>query len=405
MLQRRHVLTGAAATVAALPGRARAQKTKIRIGSLADESGPYRDNTGPTGIACARQAVQEFAAAHDLDVEVLVADVQNKPDLTASICRQWFDQEGVDMVFDGAASSCALVINQIAREKNKVFLNTVSATTDLTGPQCTPNTVHWTYDTYMLAKSTGAAMVKAGGDSWFFISANYVFGQQLQNDTSRFITAAGGKVLGAKTYPFPETTDFSSMMIEAKASGAKVLGLCNSGTDTVNCIKQAREFGLTGTMKLAGLLMYSTDVHALGLETASGLLLSESYYWDLNDRTRAFQARIQPKVKLWPNMDQAGDYAATLHYLKVVADMGAAEAKKSGAATVARMKAMPTDDDCFGVGRIREDGRKIHPCYLLQAKAPSESHHEWDLLKVVATTPAEEAFRPMKDGGCPLVKV
>jgi branched-chain amino acid transport system substrate-binding protein len=404
MLQRRHVITGAAAAVAALPRRARAQKPTIRIGSLADESGPYRDNTGPTGVACARQAVQEFAAAHGLNVEVLVADVQNKPDLTASICRQWFDEEGVDMVFDGAASSCALVINQIAREKNKVFLNTVSATTDLTGPQCTPNTVHWTYDTYMLAKSTGAAMVKAGGDSWFFISANYVFGQQLQNDASRFITGAGGKVLGAKTYPFPETTDFSSMMIEAKASGAKVLGFCNSGTDTVNCIKQAREFGLTSTMKLAGLLMYSTDVHALGLETASGLLLSESYYWDLNDRTRAFQARIQPKIKLWPNMGQAGDYAATLHYLKVVADMGAAEAKKSGAATVARMKAMPTDDDCFGVGRIREDGRKIHPCYLLQAKSPSESHHEWDLLKVVATTPAEEAFRPMKDGGCPLVK-
>lgn len=405
MLPRRRLIASAAA--ATLPLRAHAQSSsrpKIRIGSLADESGPYRDNTGPTGVACARQAVQEFAAAHNLNVEVLVADVQNKPDLTASICKQWFDEEGVDMVFDGAASSCALVINQIAREKNKVFLNTVSATTELTGPQCTPNTVHWTYDTYMLAKSTGGAMVKAGGDSWYFISANYVFGQQLQKDTSSFVTAAGGKVVGSKSYPFPETTDFSSMMLAAKASGAKVLGLCNSGTDTINCIKQAHEFGLTKTMKLAGLLMYSTDVHALGLRMASGLLLSESYYWDLNDRTRAFQARIQPKVKLWPNMGQAGDYAATLHYLKAVADLGPAIAKKDGAATVARMKAMPTDDDCFGVGRIREDGRKIHPCYLLQAKEPAESRHEWDLLKVVAVTPAEEAFRPMNEGGCPLVK-
>jgi branched-chain amino acid transport system substrate-binding protein len=405
MLDRRGLL-GAMGAAAALPiGTVRGQSSPtIRIGSLADHSGPYRDNTGPTGVACARQAVQEFATAHGLNVEVLVADVQNKPDLTASICKQWFDQDGVDMVFDGAASSCALVINQIAREKNKVFLNTVSATTDLTGAQCSPNTVHWTYDTYMLAKSTGGAMVKAGGDSWFFISANYVFGQQLQKDTSTFIAAAGGKVLGAKSYPFPETSDFSGMLLEAKASGAKVLGLCNSGTDTVNCIKQAREFSLNRTMKLAGLLMYSTDVHALGLETAEGLLLSESYYWDLNDRTRAFQRRIQPKVTLWPNMGQAGDYAATLHYLKAVADLGPAAAKKDGAAVVARMKAMPTDDDCFGHGRIREDGRKLHPCYLLEAKAPSESRQEWDLLKLVATTPLEEAFRPLKDGGCALVK-
>ena len=403
-LSRRAVIGAAAATAALPPRRARAQQPVIKIGSLGDHYGPSRDNTGPTGVACARQAVQEFAAAHGLNVEVLVADVQNKPDLTAAICKQWFDQDGVDMVFDGAASSCALVINQLARERNKVFMNTVSATTDLTGAQCSPNTVHWTYDTWMLAKSTGGAMVKAGGNNWFFISANYVFGQQLTEQTATFVTAAGGKVAGKKTYPFPETTDFSAMLIEAKAAGAGVIAFSNSGTDTVNCIKQAHEFGLNKSARLTGLLMYSTDVHALGLDTADGIVLSEAYYWDLNERTRAFQKRIQPKVQLWPNMCQAGDYGATLHYLKTVADMGAAEAKKSGAATVARMKAMPTDDDCFGPGRIREDGRKLHPVYLLQAKSPAESKHEWDLLKVIGVTPADEAFRPLKDGGCAFIK-
>jgi branched-chain amino acid transport system substrate-binding protein len=402
---RRTLLTAAAATTLPL-SRPRAQtagRVKIKIGSIADHSGPYKDNTGPTGVACARQAVQDFGD-HGFDVEVLVADNQNKPDLATSIARQWFDQEGVDMVFDGGASSAALAINAVTREKNKVYLNTVSATTEMTGAQCSPNSVHWVYDTYMLAKSTGGAMVKAGGDSWYFISANYVFGQQLQADTARFVTAAGGAVKGAASYPFPETTDYSAFLLQAKSSGAKVLGLCNSGSDTVNCIKQAREFGLTDKMKIAAMLMYSTDVHAVGLPTAQGLLLTESYYWDLNDRTRAFQARIQPKIVLWPNMCQAGDYSATLHYLKTVADMGPAEAKKNGAATVARMKAMPTDDDVFGPGRIREDGRKIHPSYLFQAKAPSESRHEWDLLKLVATTPAEDAWRSLADGHCALVK-
>jgi branched-chain amino acid transport system substrate-binding protein len=256
----------------------------------------------------------------------------------------------------------------------------------------------------MLAKSTGGAMVKAGGDSWYFITANYVFGQQLQRDTSAFITAAGGKVLGSSVYPFPETTDFSSMLLLAQASGAKVLGLCNSGGDTINCIKQAHEFGLTNTMKIAAMLMYNSNVHALGLETAQGLRLTESFYWDLNPRTRAFMERIKPKTpNQWPNMVQAGDYAATLHYLKTVADMGVVEAKKSGAATVARMKAMPTDDDCFGQGHIREDGRKIHPSYLFEAKSPAESSGPWDGLKLIATTPADEAFRPLSQGGCSLV--
>jgi branched-chain amino acid transport system substrate-binding protein len=257
----------------------------------------------------------------------------------------------------------------------------------------------------MLARSTGGAMVRAGGDSWFFLTADYVFGHQLERDTTRFIKEAGGKVLGSASYPFPDTSDFSNLLVQAQASGAKVLGLANSGSDTINCIKQAGEFGLMKSMKVAAMLMYNSNVHALGLEAAQGLLLTESYYWDLNDRTRAFNERVKPKTpNQWPNMVQAGCYAATLHYLKAVADLGIGPAKASGKDVVARMKAMPTDDDCFGVGKIREDGRKIHPSYLFQAKSPAESKQPWDGLKLVATTPADEAFRPMSEGGCPLVK-
>jgi branched-chain amino acid transport system substrate-binding protein len=403
MLARRTLLaaTTAAATI---PRFARAQAPTLRIGVLNDQSGPYRDDGGPTGVVCVRQAVQEYAASKGMAVEVVFADHQNKPDVGAGIARQWFDS-GVDAVVDVPTSSVALAVNSVCREKNKVMLNNGAASTDLTGAQCSPNTVHWTYDTYMLARSTGGAMVKAGGDSWYFVTANYVFGQQLQRDTARFVTAGGGKVLGAREYPFPDTTDFSGMLVQAQSSGAKVLGVCNSGTDTINCIKQAQEFGLTKTMKIAAMLFYASNVHALGLETAQGLLLTESYYWDLNDRTRAFQARIKDKTpNQWPNMVQAGCYASVLHYLKAAGDMGIAAAKADGRAVVARMKAMPTDDDCFGAGRIREDGRKIHPSYLFQAKTPSESKGGWDLLKLVATTPADEAFRPLSEGACALVK-
>ena len=400
----RRLLMGSAAA-AAFPRTGRAQAATLRIGVMNDQSGPYRDDGGPTGVICVRQAVQEFAASSGMNVEVLTADHQNKPDVGAGITRQWFDQAGVDAIIDVPTSSVALAINTICREKNKVMLNNGAASTDLTGAQCSPNTIHWTYDTYMLAKSTGGAMVRSGGDSWYFITANYVFGQQLQRDTTKFITEAGGRVLGASQYPFPDTTDFSAMLVQAQASGAKVLGLCNSGGDTINCIKQAQEFGLTKTMKVAAMLFYNSNVHALGLETAQGLLLTESFYWDLNDRTRAFMARIKDKTpNQWPNMVQAGDYASTLHYLKAVKDMGVAAAKADGRAVVARMKAMPTDDDCFGAGTIREDGRKLHPSYLFQAKSPSESKGGWDGLKLVNTTTADQAFRPASEGGCALVK-
>ena len=408
----RRALVAAAAAPALLtslsPRPARAQRTVIRIGVLNDQSGPYRDDGGPTGAVCVRQAVQDFGdhsqGTQGFDVEVLVADHQNKPDVGAGITRRWFDQAGVDAIVDVPTSSVALAVNTVCREKNKVMLNSGAATADLTGSACSPNTVHWTYDTFMLARSTGGAMVRAGGDSWFFITADYVFGQQLQRDTSAVVKAAGGTVLGSREYPFPDTTDFSSLLLQAQASGAKVLGLCNSGNDTINCIKQAHEFGISKDMRIAAMLMYNSNVHAVGLPIAQGLLMTEAFYWDLNPRTRAWMDRIRPKTpNQWPNMVQAGDYAATLHYLKAVADLGPAQAKADGAATVARMKAMPTDDDCYGQGSIRADGRHIHPSYLFQAKSPEESHGEWDGLKLVATTPAEQAFRPLNQGGCPLV--
>ena len=403
----RRGLLGTAGALAAGGGGltpARGAANTIRLGVLTDMSGPYRDPTGPGSVACTQQAAAEMAA-RGLQVEILQADHQNKPDVGANIARQWYDS-GVDAVVDVPTSSVALAINGIAREKNKVFLNSGAATSDLTGAACSPNTVHFTYDTYMLAKGTGAALAKAGGDTWFFITADYAFGHALQRDTSRFVEAAGGKVLGAARYPFPATTDFSAFLVQAQSSRAKVLGLANAGTDTSTCIKQAREFGLTRNMKIAGLLMSFMEVHSLGLPTAQGLLMTEPFYWDLNDRTRAFAERVRPRMpgQAMPAQVQAGCYGVSLHYLKAVADMGAVQAKSDGRAAVARMKAMPTDDDAFGQGRVREDGRKIHPSYLFEVKAPGESRGPWDYLKIVATTPAEEAFRPMAEGGCPLVR-
>jgi branched-chain amino acid transport system substrate-binding protein len=400
-LGRRTLLAGTAA--ATMAPRARAQGATIKIGVLNDMSGPYRDTGGPLSIACTRQAAKEFAGK-GFTIEVVNADHQNKPDLGASIARRWIDEEGVDMIVDVPTSSVALAVNSVVREKNKVYLNSGAGTIDLTGAQCSPNTVHWTYDVYMLAKSTGGAMVKSGGDSWFFVTADYVFGQQLASEAMIFIKAAGGKVLGETRYPFPATSDFSSFLLQAQSSGAKVLGLANAGADTINCIKQATEFGLPPKMKLAALLMFISDVHGLGLQTAQGLILTESFYWNLNDRTRAFSDRMKavfPDAR--PDMDQAGCYAATLHYLKAVAAMGVPAAKADGRAVVDKMKAMPCDDDAFGHGSIRVDGRALFPSYLFQVKSPSESKGPWDYYNLLATTPGEEAYRPLSEGGCPLV--
>lgn len=404
-ISRRTLLT--AASAAALPlARARGQSNLLKIGVLNDQSGPYMNTGGTTSVICCKQAIEDFgAAAKGLNVQVITADHQNKPDLAVSLTRQWIDRDGVDVILDVPTSSVALAVQGVVRDKNKIFLACGPATAALTGEQCSPNFITWVYDTYMLAKSTGGAMVKAGGDSWYFVTADYAFGHQLQSDTSEMVKAAGGKILGSQAYPFPGTTDFSSFLVQAQSSRAKVLGLCNAGADTVNSIKQANEFGVNKSMKLAALLMFITDVHALGLDTAKGLNLTESFYWDLNDRTRAFTNRVRPKTpNNWPNMIHAGCYSATLHYLKTAHDMGAAEAKKDGVATVNRMKKMPVEDDCFGKTTIREDGRNLVPAYLFEVKQPSESKGPWDYFKLVATTPPDQAARPLADGHCAFIK-
>lgn len=395
----------AAATATALPGlRARAQGASLKIGVLTDLSGPYKELAGPQAVQCVYQAMEDFGvSAKGMKVEIVSADHQNKPDVGSGIARQWYDRDGVDLIVEVANSGVALAVANVAKDKNKVYINSGAATSDLTGEQCNANTIHWAYDTYMLAKSTGGALAKAGGDSWFFITADYAFGKALQRDTSTFIQAAGGKVLGSVAYPFPGTTDFSSMLLQAQSSGAKVLGIANAGTDTINTIKQAKEFGIT--MTLAGLLLFISDVHALGLEVAQGIALTDSFYWDGNERTRAFSKRLQPKFpSARPTMVHAGVYSSVLHYLKVANQAGVPAMKGSGIDVVARLKAMPTDDDCFGVGLIRADGRKIHPSYLWKIKKPSESKGPWDYYTPLASTPADEAFRPLKDGGCTLVK-
>lgn len=402
----RRALLGTAA-LATLPARARAAgKPAIKIGVLNDRSGVYRDTTGETSVVCARQAVAEFnPSAKGFEVEILSADHQNKPDIGAGIVRQWFDQDGVDMVIDVPNSAVALAVNQVAREKNKVYVNAGAGTDVLTGEQCSPNLIHWVYDTWLLARSTGGAMVKAGGDSWYMLVADYAFGKQLQKETTELVKSQGGKVIDASLYPFPQTTDFSSFLVQAASSGAKVLGLCNAGDDTVNCIKQAHEFGLAQKMKIAGMLTFITSIHALGLEVAQGLLLTETFYWDLNDRTRAFTKRVLPQTPTnYPNMGHAGCYSGTLHYLKAVAAMGAGPAKQDGRATIARMKSMPTEDDCFGKNTIREDGVHQIPAHLFEVKAPADSKGPWDYYKLVADTPGKDAWRPLSEGHCEFVK-
>ena len=398
----RRAAIAAAAAAAALPLRARAQGQVLRIGVLNDMSGNYRDATGPTSAVCARQAVEDFGS-QGFAIEVLSGDHQNKPDVGAGIARQWFDRDGVDMILDVPTSSVALAVNSIAKEKNKVYINCGGATADLTGKDCTPNIVHWSYDTTMLATTVGGALTKAGGTKWFFLTADYVFGQQLQRDTTAVVTKLGGTVAGAAPYPFPSTTDFSSFLLQAQASGANVIGFANAGDDTVNCVKQAHEFGLTANgTKLAALLGSITVAHGIGLEIAQGLILTESYYWDLNDRTRAFAKRVLPKTpKNMPNAVHAGCYAGTLHFLKSIADIGIAQ-KSDGAAVVARMKAMPADDDCFGKTIIRADGRAMVTPYVLQVKKPSESKSEWDIFNVLSSLTPNESAPPV--GACPLVK-
>jgi branched-chain amino acid transport system substrate-binding protein len=395
--------TALAAFVVAGSALAQTSDGVIKIGVLNDMSGTYSDLAGPGSVAAAKLAVEDFgAAAKGMKVEILGADHQNKPDIGSNIARSWIDRDGVDMIVDVPTSSVALAINEIAKEKNKVFLVSGAASSDLTGPKCSPNTVHWTYDTWSLGNGTGKAMVKGGGDTWFFITADYAFGHALERDTAAFVEKSGGKVLGKVRHPFPGS-DFSSFLLQAQASGAKVIGLANAGSDTINAVKQAGEFGITQAgQNLAGLLIFVTDVHALGLKTAQGLVLTEAFYWDRTDESRAFAKRFAPMFKgNMPSMVHAGVYASVLHYLKAVE---ALKSEADGKAVVAKMKEMPTDDPLFGKGEIRADGRKVHDMFLFEVKKPAESKGPWDYYKLRATIPAAEAFRPMAEGNCPLVK-
>ena len=403
ILDRRALLLGGAA-FGAWPATARAQaRQTVRLGIISDMSGPFADLSGPNSVLAVRQAMQD-AAPLGLTVELVAADHQNKPDLATNIARQWLDRDGIDALVDVPASSAALAVNGVVREKNKVFLASAPGTAELTGAQCSPNTVQWTYDTWMLANSTARAMTRAGGDTWFFVTADYAFGTSMEAEGGKIIGAEGGKVLGSARFPFPGTTDFSAFLLRAQASRAKVIGIAAGGTDLVNAVKQAAEFGIQKRgQKLAALILFISEVHSMGLETAKGLVCSESFYWDVNDRTRGLTRRLKQNFNAPPpTMVQAGCYAATLHYLKAVAAMGVAAAKADGAAAVARMKAMPCDDDAFGPGTIRADGRKLHPAYLLEVKAPAESKGPWDYYKVLASVPGDQAFRPLAEGGCPL---
>ena len=397
-LSRRGLLgTAAAASAVPLIGARAQARPSIKLGVLTDLSGTYRDNTGPTSVAAAKLAIEEMKSHLSFDVELISADHQNKPDVAASIARQWYDQ-GVDGILDVPTSSVALAVGEVAKEKDKMMLNASATVSALTDAQCSPNTIVWSFDTYENAHSTGGALMKAGNKSWFFITANYAFGASLADLTKEVVLAGGGEVKGDLRYPFPDTTDFSSYLTQAQASGAKVLGLANAGLDTQNCIKQAAEFGLTKTMKIAPLLLFITDVHALGLDICGGTTTTETFYWDLNDRTRAFTKRLLVKSpKNYPNQAHASTYGITTHFLKTAQAMGAAVAKKSGRSTISRMKSIPTDDDAFGKGSIRADGRGVFPAYLFEVKQPAESKGEWDLYKLVTTTPPEGVLHPLND--------
>ena len=396
---------GLAALAAVLAcGGANAQQVNVKIGVLSDMSSLYADIGGPGSVAAAKLAIADFTKDHpNVKVEMISGDHQNKPDIGTQIANQWYDVDKVDMIIDVPNSGVALAVSNVSTNKNKVFIVSGAAASDLTGAKCNANTVHWTYDTWMLANGTGTAMVKTGGDSWFFLTSDYAFGHALERDTAAAVEKAGGKVLGKVRHPL-NTNDFSSFLLQAQSSKAKVVGLANAGGDTINSIKQAAEFGIVkGGQKLAGLLVFASDVNALGLNTAQGLTLTETWYWDANDTNRAWTKRWHEAgagSTKFPTMIHAGVYAGILHYLKARTDLGG---NPEGKAVVAKMKAMPTDDPLFGKGTIDAAGRKRHDAYLFEVKSPAESKHPGDFYNLKATIPAKDAFRDPKDSGCPLV--
>jgi branched-chain amino acid transport system substrate-binding protein len=398
-----YTLIAALFAATAATAQAQVSDSVVKIGVLNDQSSLYADIGGPGSVVAAKMAVDDYMKSHksSLKVEIVSADHQNKPDVGSQIARQWYDVDKVDVIVDVPNSGVALAVSGVTREKGKAFLVTGAASADLTGKACSPNTIHWLYDTWNLAHGTGSAVVKTGGDTWFFITADYAFGHALERDTADVVKANGGKVLGAVRHPL-NTQDFSSFLLQAQSSKAKVIGLANAGGDTINSIKQAAEFGIVkGGQQLAGLLVFLSDVHGLGLDKAQGLVLTETFYWDLNDQTRAWSKRFAAQNGgKYPTMNHAGVYSAVLHYLKAV-DAGKTD---DGTKVIAKMKELPTDDPLFGKGRVRQDGRKIHPAYLFEVKKPSESKYPYDYYKLRATIPADQAFRPEKEGGCPLVK-
>lgn len=386
-------------------GAAFAQDKAVKIGALSDQSGLYADLGGPGSTLAAQMAVEDSGlAGKGWKIDIISGDHQNKPDIGTAIARQWFDVDKVDIIVDVPNSGVALAVNNVVKEKNGVYINSGAATSDLTNAQCSPNTVHWTYDTYMLAHTTGQALVKAGGDTWFFLTADYAFGAALERDTTAVITANGGKVVGGVKHPL-NTPDFSSFLLQAQASKAKIIGLANAGGDTTNTIKQAAEFGIVkGGQKLAALLLFLTDVKAIGLETAQGLNFTETFYWDMNDQTRAFSKRFSAKMKngAMPTMVQAGVYAGVRHYLKALDALGGNP--HDGVKVVEKMKSMPTEDDLFGKGEIQPNGRTIHNAYLFEVKKPSESKGPWDFYKLVGTVAGDQAFTPLSESKCALLK-
>jgi len=395
----------AALAVALACGGANAQQVNVKIGVLSDMSSLYADIGGPGSVAAAKLAIADFTKDHpNVKVELVSGDHQNKPDVGSNIANQWYDVDKVDMIIDVPNSGVALAVSQVAANKNKVFIVSGAAASDLTGAKCNANTIHWTYDTWMLSNGTATAMVKTGGDTWFFLTADYAFGHALERDAGAVVEKNGGKVVGKVRVPL-NTNDFSSFLLQAQSSKAKVIGLANAGGDTINSIKQAAEFGIVkGGQKLAGLLVFASDVNALGLQTAQGLSLTETWYWDMNDANRAWTKRWAAERNAagkFPTMIHAGVYSGILHYLKARAALGG---DPDGKAVVAKMKELPTDDVLFGKGTIRADGRKIHPAYLFEAKKPEESKYPGDFYNIRATIPADEAFRPLNEGNCPLVK-
>ncbi len=374
----------------------------LRIGVLNDMSSVYSDFQGPGSVIAAQMAVEDFAKQSKRKVEVLAGDHQNKPDIGAGIARRWFDVEGVDMIVDLPNSAVALAVGDIVREKNKVAIGSGAGTALLTGAKCSPNFVHWTYDTWANGHALARGVLASGGKTWFFVTADYAFGHDLEKQASDEVLASGGKIIGSVRHPLG-ASDFSSFLLQAQASGAQVVALANAGGDTTNSVKQAAEFKIGAKQKIVSLIFDLQSVPALGLNIAQGLVGINAFYWDMNDQTRAWSERFQERhaKKMMPNHMHAGVYSAVLHYLKAVDKVGS---PADGAAVVAAMKAMPTDDPLFGKGTIRADGRKIHPMYLLQVKAPAESKSEWDVFKIIDTIPAEKAFRPLNEGGCPRVK-